>query len=312
MDLKHLRYFVTVAELGSFSSAAKRLAMAQPPLSNQIKGLEDELGVHLLIRHPRGVRLTTEGDAFLADARDILARAESAKQRLIHRKDEAGGFVRIAYAPSTGHVILPRLIRQLRALRPAAKLEVQEMFSSLQAQALQYNEIDVGLVRLPIDTTVVVLGAQLNDPFCLAVPGGHALAVKGSIDLRDAAQEIFVSATRTRGPAFFDQTLGLCADAGFSANVGYQAPTLRGVLDLVGAGLGVAIVPGSMASLAPAGLTLRPLRNPTRVGAMAFVQLRGDRNALVTTLASLAMQVFVEFGEEISRYLALLSTESPQ
>jgi DNA-binding transcriptional LysR family regulator len=306
MELKHLRNFVAVAELGSVSSAAKKLIMTQPPLSNQIKELEEELGVQLLIRYPRGVRLTTAGTAFLNDAKDVLARAESAKHRARHQKDAAGGFVRIGYAPSTGHMILPKLIRRLRASRPAAKLEVQEMFSSAQGQALQSNEIDVGLVRPPVNARLVELGAQLSDPFCLAIPEGHVLAGRGPIDLRDAVQEIFVSSTRPHGPAFFDQSLGLCADAGFSPDIRYQATTVHGILDLVSAGLGVAIVPGSMATMAPVGVKLRLLRNPSRVGAIAFAQLRGDPNPLVATLATLAVEVFAEFGEEVSTFLSRL------
>jgi DNA-binding transcriptional LysR family regulator len=306
MELKHLRNFIAVAELGSVSGAAEKLIMTQPPLSHQIKELEEELGVQLLIRHPRGVRLTAAGTAFLNDAKDVLARAESARHRARHQKDAAGGFVRIGYAPSTGHMILPRLIRRLRALRPAAKLEVREMFSWMQGQALQSNEIDVGLVRPPVNASLVVLSAQLSDPFCLAIPDGHALAVKGPIDLRDVVQEVFVSSTRPRGPAFFDQSLGLCADAGFSPDIRYEATTVHGILDLVGAGLGIAIVPGSMAPLAPAGVTLRLLRNPSRAGAIAFAQLRGDPNPLVATLAKLASEVFAEFGEEVSRSVAQL------
>ena len=95
MDLKHLRNFVAVAELGSVSSAAKKLAMTQPPLSNQIHELEDELGIALLVRHARGVRLTAAGIAFLNDAKDVLARADSARHRARHLTDTAGGFVRI-------------------------------------------------------------------------------------------------------------------------------------------------------------------------------------------------------------------------
>ena len=306
MELKILRNFVAIAELGSMSGAAKKLGMAQPPLSNQIKELESELGVLLLARHPRGVRLTAAGSAFLNDAKDVLARAESAKNRAKYRQDSAAGFVRIGYAPSTGHIILPRLVRRLRMQWPTARLEVHEMFSSRQGEALQSNEIDVGLLRAPIDANLVVLGAQLSDPFCLAIPSGHAMAVKGLVNLRDAKQEIFVSSTRQRGPVLFDQSRDLCADAGFSPNVGCEASTLRGMLDLVSAGLGLAIVPASMATLVPRGVTLRPLRNPSRVGTIAFAQLRGDRNLLVAALAILATEVFSEFGREILRSLARL------
>jgi DNA-binding transcriptional LysR family regulator len=304
MDLKHLRNFVAVAELGSVSGAAKKLAMTQPPLTHQIKELELELGVLLLTRHPRGVSLTKAGIAFLNDAKDVLARAESARNRALHQQEAAGGFVRIGYAPSTSPVILPRLIRRMRAVRPAVKLEVREMFSSTQGRALLCNEIDVGLLRLPIDLSQLVVGVRLADPYCLAIPESHPLAGTGPIDLREAAQEIFIGAFRSQGPALFDQSLGLCADAGFSPNVRHEAPTLRGILDLVSANLGVAIVPGSMAMLAPAGVTVRPLSSPSRAGAIAFVQTRGDPDVQVTALASLAAEVFTEFGEEVHRCVA--------
>ncbi len=304
MELRHLKYFVAVAELGSVSRAAEKLFIAQPPLSIQIKQLEDEVGVPLLLRYPRGVRLTAAGTAFLGEARDLLARAERAKE-LARRKDNvAGGLVRIGYVPSAGHTVIPRLVRRLRSLRPEWEIDVREMVTTQQSQALLHSEIDVGLLRPPITSSRMTITSELGDPFCLAIPDGHALAGTGPIDLRVAADEIFVGFTRHRGPAFYDQALGLCTDVGFSPNLRYEASTLYGVLDLVGAGLGIAIVPASSSTLAPTGFGLRVLNRPTRTGCLALAQSRGDPNPLLSTLSELTSAVFAELRMEIRQRVA--------
>jgi DNA-binding transcriptional LysR family regulator len=177
---------------------------------------------------------------------------------------------------------------------------VREMITPQQVQALCTGEIDVGLARTPINSGRIMLVVELDDPFCLAVPRGHALAGNGSIDLRSAADCTFISSARHRGPAYFDQTMGLCSDAGFSPELRYEATTLYGVLDLVSAGLGVAIVPASAIMLAPTGFTLRILERPTRAGSLALVQLRGDPNPFLATLGKLASTVFADLKRDIN------------
>jgi DNA-binding transcriptional LysR family regulator len=303
VELRHLRYFVAAAEMGSISRAAEKLFIAQPPLSMQIKQLEDEVGVKLLVRYSRGVRLTAAGTAFLAEAKDLLARSERAKRLARHYDSAVGGAVRIGYVPSACHTVLPRLLREMRQLRPVGEIDVREMITPQQVQALCAGDIDVGLARAPINSRRITLVVELDDPFCLAVPLGHALSGKGSIDLRAAADCTFVSSARHRGPAYFDQTMGLCSDAGFSPELRYEATTLYGVLDLVSAGLGVAIVPASAIMLAPKGFTLRILERPTRAGSLAFVQLRGDPNPFVVTLGNLATTVFADLKRDINASL---------
>jgi DNA-binding transcriptional LysR family regulator len=304
MELRHLRYFAAVADLGSVSRAAEKLFIAQPPLSLQIRQLEDEVGAQLLIRYPRGVRLTAAGARFLEQAKDVLARAERAKRMARQTDDAAGGLVRIGFVPSAGHTILPKLIRRLRALRPQSEVDVAEMITSQQVRALEYDQIDAGIARPPIGAGRAVCTTELPDPFCLAIPEGHALRGVGPVDLRAAAEEVFVSFTRHRGPAFFDHATGLCTDVGFSPQIRYEASTLYGVLDLVGAGLGVALVPASSVIVAPAGVMLRLLRKPSRPGALGFVQIQGDPNPLVATLAELTKGAFAELKAELRRRIA--------
>ena len=310
MELRHLRYFVAVAELGSISRAAQKLFIAQPPLSLQIKQLEDEVGAPLLIRYPRGVRLSPAGVTFLAEAKDILLRADRAVRLARQTDNAAGGVVRIGYVPTAGHTILPRLIRLLRARRPECDIEVSEMTTAQQVQALRGHEIDVGLVRPPLEAGPVVATLNLCDPFCLAIPGDHPLAGGAELDLKAAAQCVFVSVTRQRGAAYFDQTVGLCTDIGFTPNIRYESSTLYGVLELVGAGLGVALVPSSAVTLAAQRVVFRVLRQPSRVGFLALVQLKDDPNPLVGLLSELTDQVFQALGEDFERLVVGLRDES--
>src|SRR5438105_6759154 len=168
MELRHLRYFVAVAEMGSVSRAAGKLFIAQPPLSKQIKQLEDEVGVKLLVRSSRGVRLTGAGLAFLHEAKDLLARAEHAKRLARHNDSAVGGVVRIGYVPSAGHTLLPRLLGRMRAIHPEGEIDVREMITPQQVQSLCTGEIDVGLARMPVSSGRITLIAELADPFCLS------------------------------------------------------------------------------------------------------------------------------------------------
>ena len=300
MELRHLKYFVAVAELGSISSAAQKLFIAQPPLSLQIKQLEEEVGTPLLIRYPRGVRLSPAGETFLAQAKDILERADRAKRLARQTNNAAGGVVRIGYVPTACHTILPRLILLLRERRPECDIDVREMTTAQQVQALRRHEIDVGLVRPPIEAGPVVAAAKLSDPFCLAIPPGHPLVGSAALDLKAAAQCVFVSVTRQRGAAYFDQTIGLCTDLGFNPDIRYESSTLYGVLDLVGAGLGVALVPSSAVTLASDRLILRALHQPSRVGTLALAQLKDDPNPLVGLLTELTQRVFSELSDDLA------------
>lgn len=299
MELRHLRYFVAVAELGSFSRAAEKLFIAQPPLSTQIRHLEEQVGVPLLVRYPRGVRTTSAGKVFLDQAKDVLARAENAKQRA--RQYERGGFLRLAYVPSAGHTVLPRLLPRLMQAHPHAELEVVEMITAEQLAALHADRIDVGYARLPAGAPENVALIEFPDPFCLAIPGGHRLRGQGPVNLRAASGAIFVSYTRYSGPAYYDQVVGLCMEAGFSPDIRYEATTLFGVLDLVSAGLGVALVPASSVLLVAKPVMLRALTKPSRTGTLACLSRARDPNPLVGALVNLTKNVYSDLRAEIKR-----------
>ena len=261
MELRHLRYFVAVAETGSISQAAQKLFMAQPPLSAQIRQLEEEVGVPLLVRLPRGVTLTAAGVSLLQDAKAILARSQDASTRAreVHaRQDQA---LRIGLMPSTTQSVLPGLLRALEGRQPGLQVRAQELSpSSLQLQALRNAEIDLGFIRLGVEDIPPEARATVDDPYCLALPPGHRLA-KGrtAIDLAKAAHEPFVGFATHHRSDYADQTMALCVEAGFRPEVRHVAGQFAGVLAMVASGLGVAILPASCFTTADTRIVRRRL-----------------------------------------------------
>lgn len=258
MELRHLRYFMAVAETGSLSRAAEKLFIAQPPLSVQIRQLEDELGLPLFVRHPKGVRLTTAGEALLPEARHLLDRA--GRLKTLVQGAEVSSHLVLGYVPSASSTVLPALLGRLKTDAPGLDVELREMISSEQIDALVAGHLDAGLMRLRPRHPHLVTAARMADPFCLAMPGSP---IPGSrhhrVELRSMAERDFIAFTRHRGPAYFDQAIHLCAKAGFSPRIRYEASTVHGVLDLVRGGLGVALVPTSCAVMGIQDIAFRML-----------------------------------------------------
>ena len=303
MELRHLRYFVAVAEAGSFTRAAQALFIAQPPLSSQIRDLEAEVGAPLLVRHVRGVTLTPAGERVLADAREILARAERLKRDGAREAGSAKTTLAIGFIASASDFLLPQVLPVLRRRHPGLTIDVREMLSTEQLAALQTGDIDAALCRPPVRAKMLSIAAQCADPFCLAIPRGHVLAEPGELRLESAAGADFVAFKRDQARAFFDQTLAFCTEAGFSPAVRCEAGTVFGVLRMVSAGMGVAIVPASVATAAGDGIVLRRLVRPTRPGALLLVRRRIDRDPAVADLVSLTERAFAALRRVVERKL---------
>lgn len=261
MELRLLRYFVAVAETGSISRAAQKLFIAQPPLSAQIRQLEEEVGVPLLVRLPRGVALTAAGESFLADARAILARTEHAALRARETHTEREQVLRLGLMPSTTRSLLPGLVRELQKSGLALRVHAQEISpSTRQLQALRNAEIDLGFIRLGVEDVPEEACASMDDPYCLALPRRHALArEQGPLKLAAVAHESFVGFASHHQSDYFDQTVALCAEAGFRPQVQHVAGQFAGVLAMVASGLGVAIVPASCFDARDASVVRRRL-----------------------------------------------------
>ena len=301
MELRHLRYFVAVAETGSLSQAAEKLFIAQPPLSVQIRQLEEEVGAALFTRHPRGVRLTAAGAALLPEARELLDRA-ARLQGFAHSAPQVQSLA-LGFVPSASTTVLPDLVRALRQSHPHVQLQLKEMITSEQIQAIVSGQLDAGLARTPARHPRLTVACSLPDPFCLVMPAEAPAGPAGAVHLRDFADADFVAFTRHRGPAYFDQSIYLCSQAGFSPRIRYEASTVHGVLDLVSAGLGVALVPASTSLLAPAGVRVRALRQHTARETLALIQ-RKDNTPLQAELPLQVARIFKSLQRRVAQRLA--------
>jgi DNA-binding transcriptional LysR family regulator len=258
MELRHLRYFTVVAEERHFGRAAKRLQIAQPPLSRQIHALEAELGLRLFDRTRRGVVLTAPGTALLARSRAVFEALDLAVTAAHRAQAGELGRVVIGYVASLAYVGLADVLRAFRAGQPEVELVVRELSPQEQLAALKDGRIDVGFVRGPVTDAGLTTAVARREPLVVALPNGHRLARRARIEVAQLAAEPFVIAPRARGPAYFDLLMGLCRAAGFAPRIVQEAPQLD-LVSLVAAGFGVAIVPESLRKMGRPGLVLRPL-----------------------------------------------------
>lgn len=301
VELRHLRYFVAVAEAGSLSRAAGKLFIAQPPLSVQIRQLEDEMGGALFVRHPKGVRLTPAGLALLPEARSLLAHAARLREQV--RGTASGGRLALGIVPSAAGTVLPGLVRSLREQHPQLRLDVRELITTEQVDALVGGQIDAGLARSPGRHAGLHVACRLADPFCLAVPQASPAAGLVVADLKAFAEHPFVAFTRHRGPAYFDQAIRLCSQAGFSPRIEFEASTVHGVLERVGAGLGVALVPASAVLLGTAGVVLRALLRPGRAETLTLLRRNVQAHPLMPEIEHAVEAIFEAMAAEVTRRL---------
>lgn len=261
VELRHLRYFVAVAEELHFGRAAARLRVSQSPLSQQIIQLERALGVELLKRTKRRVELTAAGEVYLQEARRVLAynaRAEEAARRA--GRGEAGKLV-LGFAGSAAYGVLPLLLKASRERLPDLGVELRgEMLSSELVRALGEDEIQVAiLMRTSTENPDLAVTVVRREPFVVALPSDHPLARRRLVDPRDLSEEPFVIFPRRRGAVLHDAVINACQDAGFSPQVVQEATELPTQVSLVAAGMGVALVPASMRQLRYHGVVYRSL-----------------------------------------------------
>jgi DNA-binding transcriptional LysR family regulator len=263
MELRHLRYFAAVAEERHFGRAARRLHMAQPPLSRQIRDLEEELGLQLFERSRRRVELTPAGEVLQERVRRIFAELERAVDDARRASLGETGRVAVGYVSSLAYSGIAPLLRDFRARHPDIEVSLRELPPQLQLDALKDGSLEVGFLRSPIEDENVETRCLRRERLMVALPANHPLAHRGRIALTELAREPFVMFPRARGPTFFDHLITLCRAAGFSPRIVQEAPQLD-LVSLVVAGFGVALLPESMRALGRTELALRPIvGNPT-------------------------------------------------
>jgi DNA-binding transcriptional LysR family regulator len=261
-DTRQLRYFVAVAERLHFGRAAAALHISQPPLSRAIRGLEEQLGARLLARSRRKVELTPEGARFYDEAKRLLEQLERAAREVGAMAAGESGRLRLGFVSLADYGVLPGLLKAFKAARPGVSLALREMLSPEQAAALVAGELEFGLLLPPVAGDLEHLVVQ-SEKFVAALPARHAAARRrGRLAMRELAGEAFVMVPREIAPGLYDIVAGLAARAGFSLQIAQEAIQMQTVVSLVSSGLGVAIVPASIANLGRRGVVYRELADP--------------------------------------------------
>lgn len=260
MELRHLRYFVAVAEQLHFGRAATQLKMSQPPLSQQIRHLEAELGVELFLRDRRRVQLTTAGQHFLEHAQSVLNGAERAAQAA--RSAAVGPHLHLAvgHSPAADFKVLPAVVRRFRAEHPNVTLDLRNLNSHQLLQAVADRLIEVAILRLPCEFRGIRVEAIHQEPMVAVLPEAHPLAARDRIPMRALAGERFILFPRMLAPRHYDRISAACLrGGGFTLGEVQEAETIMSALALVAAGIGVSLQPASVATLQWRDIVCRPL-----------------------------------------------------
>lgn len=287
MELRRLRYCVAIADEESFSRASLKLRIAQPALSRQIKAIEEEIGVTLFQRLPRGAAPTQAGRVFVTQARAVLSTVESAVQMTRRAQRGEVGLLRIGFTGSASfNPFVTRAIRDFRRLNPHVEIElVEEATASLLAR-IDANRLDVAFLR-PAPGEVDHLWSMhvLDEPLVVAMPSEHPQAAHKRVDLSKLAREDFILYPRQNGRALFDLIISVCRDVGFSPKVLQIAPQLTSIVNLVATGIGLSIVPASIAQVTTPGVVYRPFRKASAHAELTLVRTVSQelRPALVFT-----------------------------
>ena len=287
-ELSQLRRFVAVAEKLHFRRAAAHINMAQPPLSRQIRLLEHEAGVVLLDRTTRAVRLTPAGRVFLRDARRMLQAAENAVRDARRVAGGEAGEVTIAFTAASSYAYLPRLVSLIRTRMPEVELTLREMVTSAQLDALQAGEIDFALCRPPVARAGVRAVRVHREPLRLALPADHLLADKAEIAIEDIGGEPLITYPPVEGRYLHDLVASLYHMAGIAPSRVQHITQTHSIMALVGAGIGIAVVPQAAERLQQAGVVLRALTSAAETTAdLMFAARRDMQNPAGLALAAM-------------------------
>ena len=247
MDLKHLRYFVAVAEELHFGRAAARLCISQPALSFDIKKLESQLNVQLLTRNSKSVSLTNAGQVLLDEARYLLRRGEQAQRLILRSAQGFAGRLNVGFVNSILHRGLPQAAKAFERDHPDTEIVLMEMNSAEQAQALLRGQIDIGLVHWSKFPESICCERVLIEPFLWCLPSSHRLAGQSRIDLSALSDEDFILFPRNVSPHFHDLIIARCMAAGFSPRIRHESRLWQTVVAMVAYEMGVALVPQTLA-----------------------------------------------------------------
>ena len=264
MDLRRLRYFVAVAEELHFGRAARRLSISQPPLSLSIRQLEEQLGAKLLERDSKRVALTPAGEAFLQDARHLLAEFGEAKELALRVASGSTGRLRVGFSGSMLYRGLPEAVKAYRSAFAQVELTLVELNSSEQIESLARDRLELGFVNGPRIPDGLDGLRVAEEPFVACLPVGHRCAGSARLDLRALADDPFVLFARSASPLYYEHVIALCIASGFRPRVQFEARHWLSVAGLVAKRMGVAVVPEAISASGMRGVKFVPLK-PSRI-----------------------------------------------
>ena len=297
MELRHLRYFIAVAEELHFTRAAERLHIGQPPLSQAIQALEADVGAQLFARTKRSVRMTEAGKLFLADARRILALSDQAAETARRAERGEAGELRVGFTFSTPLTpFFAAVINRYRSAYPHVRLTLLEMATLRQLDALSQRTLDLGFIRPPerAPSEELKLTPMRQDPLVAVLPTTGALARKKTIAMRDLEGMPFVMYPPGAGTGIYPQIFKLCRDAGFVPAVALEAGEASTIIGLVAAGCGVSLLPAAFSRIRMDGVCYRPISDEAATTTLLLAQRRDETSPLVEAFVALAMEAALE------------------
>lgn len=291
MDLRRLRYFLVVAEEQSFSRAARRLHIAQPPLSAQIKQLEGELEVRLFDRTSRGVLPTEAGQLLLEESRRILSQVEHTAQAVRSTGRGEVGRITLGFVPSASNEALPEILKSFRSEYPGVELFLREMRPDQVVRSLHAGQTDVGFLYLPLEDAALNVACISREPLVLALPGTHPLASQESVELSEVSREPFIMPAHYQMPGLYGQVTEACRAAGFTPQaVQKDVWLMQTIVGLVAGDLGVALVPASLRNFRRAGVVYRPVSGLSPSVELGMVWRRDGQGPVLQSFVNLAME----------------------
>jgi DNA-binding transcriptional LysR family regulator len=285
MELRQLQYFIAVAEELNFSRAAERVKITQPPLSLQIQNLEKELDIVLFYRNKRQVKLTDAGKLFYTEVCKIFNHLERAVEDAKRTQHGEIGTIRVGFVGSATYDILPSILREFRNLYSEVEVHLFEMSTPMQLEALREGEIDIGVLRPPVNDEIIHTEIVSTVPCVLAVPKQHPLLKIKNVSLSDLKTYPFVMLSRKTWSNLYDEILGLC-----NPIIQQEALEFQTVIGLVAAKLGIAVVPQSAVNLHTQDVVYLDLDDQLPVASMGIAWRQKDQSPLVQSFIQLARE----------------------
>jgi DNA-binding transcriptional LysR family regulator len=289
MEFRHIRSFLSVAETLHFGRSARLLSLSQPALSLQIKALENELGIQLLSRNRQGTELTEAGRAFREDAAVALERLEFARRKAQWASAGKLGHIRIGFISTAGYEIVPNLMRRFRKSYPDVEFSIRNILTDAQLEMIDDGLLDIGFLRLPIENRKEIEVTTVHrEPFVAILPSSHPLSAKKEIRLRELKGNPFVMYAREYAPGFHDLLTGILSNAGVVPKVVQTAGEMPTLISLVDAGVGVSIVPASVAKRIVSNVAVCSILDRVPLSEIGLAFARKNTTAVVRRFCELA------------------------